>query len=117
MNDFPETRPVRIGAVPGFLQRRKDQVLARSEWEEVKERMRSIINESRAQGNFRPYSPGHFAARIKPYCGNGNARQRLSRLYKLEGDCREAAHTGFGYSKCFEVELRKAKKPVQQMLI
>ena len=115
MNDFPETQPTRIGSVP--FDYRKAQIKARSEWEEVKERMRTIINESRVQGGFNPYSAGHFAARIRVYTGTGNARQRLQRLYKLEGDCREAHHTGFGYSKCFEVELKKAKKPVQQQLI
>lgn len=111
MNDFPESTPTRISHVP--FDYRKAQIKARSEWEEVKERMRTIINESRAQGGFKPYSAGHFAARIRIYTGTGNAQQRLQRLYKLEGACREGNQTGFGYSKCFEVELKKAKKPTQ----
>ena len=110
-----ESNPVRISHVP--FDYRKAQIKARSEREDVCERMRTQINEERAKGNFRPYSPIVFAVRIKPYLGNGNARQKLGRLYKLEGDCCEAHSTGFGYAKCFEVELKKAKKPVQQTLI
>ena len=123
--DTDTSTPKRFGELPGPLRRRQAQVAARSEREEVCERMRSIINLERKRDGLTGYSPIAFNVRLKPYLGPGNARQRLQRLYKFEGDCREVVHSGFGnkedglvfgtkaYALFFEWTLKQHKPPKQ----
>lgn len=92
-----ETTPVRIGDLRKPWDRPKAEAVARSEREEVCERILAVLNEERSQAKvkLRPMTPSHFNKVVKAYCGNGDAGQRLGRLLKLEGDCREAMVRGF----------------------
>lgn len=105
----------RFGQLGSPLARKRAQAKARGEYEDVKERIRERVNECRKRDGFAPYTPSRFGLRLKPYlAGIELMPNKLMLLYRLEGNCREAAHTGFGYSKSFECAMNEARKPKPQ---
>lgn len=110
-DDTQISTPKRIGQLPGPLARRIHQTKARCQYEDVKERIREGVNKCRVRDGFPPYTPSRFGLKLKPYMdGVKLMPQKLMRLYRLEGNCREAERCGFGYSKSFECAMTEARK-------
>jgi hypothetical protein len=145
MKTDTESKPRRVGDVRKPWNRPAAVEATRSEWEVVAKRMLAIINPDRKRApschalqEVRPhevrrrgaictacrlllkplkaYTPSRFNDKVSAFCGIDEG-QRLGRLLKLEGDCREALQYGFGtgprrifgeaaYAKCFEVSLK-----------
>lgn len=110
-----ESTPLRISAVPWNFH--KAQIKVRSAWEEVRARIFKQVNEEQLSEGYRAFSEGFFGAKLKTYFlakGAKTPQQKLQHLMWLEGECREATRSGFGYGKCFNVNMKKAREAVKK---